>query len=75
VGEAVGSGVLEGVGVRVGVLLGVGEGPGVSVCGLVGPSVLVGGRVVLVAEMAVVDCMATADGIRVGADSPNEAVT
>jgi hypothetical protein len=37
--------------------------------------VLVGGRVVLVAEMAVVDCMATADGIRVGADSPNEAVT
>jgi hypothetical protein len=75
VGVAEGRGVLVGVVVRVGVLLGVGEGPGVSVPGLVGTAVLVAGRLVLVGDISAVDWMATAVGIRVGVDSPNEAVT
>jgi hypothetical protein len=56
-------------------LLGVGEGPGVLVLVRVGIEVFVGGKLILVGINVVVGTMATAEGIRVGVDSPNEAVT
>lgn len=75
VGDAVGSGVSVGIGVRVGVLLGVGEGPGEGVKVSVGIAVFVGGKLVLVGSGVSLGTMATAEGIRVGVDSPSEAVT